>query len=351
MGGFFMRKKNNFTTTEEYYKSTRSFAQKVRQKQSVTLFELVPPSIETAQNDIEKSVASIISLLKKIDVDGINIPEVQIENRHGTRNSKVTQKIEPRILCKYLFEEGFLDVIINRPIVYAPWENQRIWLKETYDRKIRNFVFVGGESSNIQYPGVSVVDALHTVKQTANQDFPEIFLGGISIPTRKFEAQRMLRKTRAGIEFFTTQILYESKAITNTLQDYWDLCCQNGTDPKMVFLSFAPVTTIRDIELLTWLGVKIPQRAIAYLTSGWLGMGYRSLSISQIVLENVFQFLKKQKIYIPIGLNVGYINRHNFEFSIAFLKQLTECYNQNQFTGEHRFIKDAAFGSLGQDVR
>jgi hypothetical protein len=100
----------------------------------------------------------------------------------------------------------------------------------------------------------------------------------------------------------------------------------------MICLSFAPVTSKRDVELLSWLGVRVPKETYDALTTGWLGMGWRSLEICQDILEDVFQFVREREIHVPIGLNVGYINRHNFEFSITFLEQLSAFYLQNRIS-------------------
>jgi 5,10-methylenetetrahydrofolate reductase len=307
-----------------------SFADKVRRRKHCVMYELVPPSKDIDERGLKDSVSLIVSLLKKLSVDVINIPEVREEKRNGEREAEVIVKFEPHVLAGYLFSAGFRGVIVNRPIVYIPWDEQRKWLNDIYkDKSIRNFIFVGGESSKEHYPGFSVTQAARDVTQTKRLEFADIFLGGISIPTRKNEAERLIEKTLAGIEFFTTQILYESNSIKKLLQEYWDLCVASRQKAKMIFLSFAPVTCKKDIDLLSWLGVKIPQETLQRLVTGWLSMGWRSLGVCKEIIEDVFEFVKKRDIQVPLGINVGYINRHNFEFSITFLEQLSSSYRKN----------------------
>ncbi len=309
--------------------TSNTFANKVRNGQKVIIYELVPPPKTKPQSDIQKSIALVTSQLTKLSVDAINIPEVLEEKRHGERNAKIIEKLDPVSVSKYIYDAGFTDIIINRPIVYLSWEEQKVWLKNAYDKSLHNFIFVGGESSSIQYPGASVTQAAKTTTGSLQNEFPDILIGGITIPTRSKEADRLLHKSQAGIEFFTTQIIYESESIKQLLKEYWQASLENKIKPKMICLSFASVTTRQDIELLTWLGVKIPQATIEELTTGWLGMGWRSLKICQTILEEVFQFTKEHSIQIPLGLNIGYLNRHNFEFSSTFLKDLSDIYLQN----------------------
>lgn len=314
-------------TTE---KPLKSLAMKVRRGENLILYEVVPPSLSNTKAEIQNSITLITSLLKKLSIDGINIPHVCEEKRNGDRLIKMTDKLEPAELSKYLFSQGYTDVIINRPIVHLPWETQLKWLKKSYNSSHRNFIFVGGESSKIKYPGASVTVAAKTLTDSLHAEFPDLILGGITIPTRKNEAENVLRKSLSGIEFFTSQILYESQSAKHLLSDYWKLCRQNKIKPKMICLSFAPVTSKKDIDLLTWLGVRIPRSVIDELTAGWLGMGWRSVNICQNILKEIFEFTKKEGIQVPIGLNVGYINRHNFEFSISFLEQLSKYYLQSR---------------------
>ena len=75
-------------------------------------------------------------------------------------------------------------------------------------------------------------------------------LGGITIPSRLGEGERIRRKHTAGLDFFTTQVLFDSNDIVWLIQQL------NGVEAR-VFLSFAPVTLSRDIQFLRWLGERL----------------------------------------------------------------------------------------------
>jgi len=303
-----------------------SFAEKVQKGEKVVLYELLPFPTNLTKRDIAHSVSFVTAMVKNFPIDAINIPEVREETRNGTRQGTEISKLEPRIVASYL--QNDVDLIINRPIVYLPWSKQKKWLQETHNQfGINTIILVGGESRSIIYPGLSVTDAAATILR----DFPQVFLGGITIPTRKGEAKRVLQKSLSGIEFFTTQVLYEAKAIKQFLKEYWELCQKQAVAAKMIVLSFAPATTARDVDLMKWLGVDIPKKTYEFLATGWLGMGRRSVQICKEILEEILEFVERHQIKIPLGLNVEHINRHNLESSFILLESLSQSYLGNQY--------------------
>ena len=307
------------------------FSEKVRQKRKTVLYEFLPPPKNLSKKDIEKSISTFMSMISKFSIDGVNIPEVREEKRNGQRGASELIKLEPRIVASYIKKHKMIDLIINRPVVYLPWDKQKRWLEEVlFDYKIHNIILVGGESSKIKYPGLSVTETASKIKQDPKYKFKDLILGGITIPTRKNEHLRVLQKTNAGIEFFTTQILYESYFIKRFIKKYWQLCLKENIDPKMIFLSFAPISSNRDIELLAWLGVDIPKKVLNLLTTGWVGVGWRSLQVCQDILEDTLNFIKKEKIGVPIGINVEHVSKHNFEISFLLLERLLTLYDKNR---------------------
>lgn len=300
-------------------------SKKIRRGGKVILYELLPPPKNLSKADLQKSLSLFTQMLKKFPVDGVNLPEVREEVRNGTRSSSQLIKLEPIVVSEYLQRYGVKNIILNKPILHDLWEKQVQWLKNSYDTGLRNFVFVGGESSGISYPGISVIEAISKVV-SMQKSFPDICIGGITIPTRSNEVERVMQKTIAGMEFFTSQILYEASSIKFMLKSYARACQQKNVLPRTIFLSFAPVTSYSDAELLYWLGVEIPQKTFRKLKIGWLGMAERSFQICENILSDILLFLQKENIRVPIGLNVEHINRHNFELSFILLERLSSLY-------------------------
>jgi len=282
----------------------------------VTLFEVVPPAADQPEA-IDESLAE----LKRVRpfVDGVNLPEIYDEDRGTERTSKFEPRVEPRVFGSRIQRELGADVVLNRVVVHDP--KPEIWFRETcLERSLRNIVLVGGESAKLRYPGPNVMEAAALVRR---EGLP-ITLGGITIPSRKSESDRIRFKVRSGLEFFTSQILFDSNDVV------WLVQRLNGLQAR-VFLSFAPVSHRRDLQFLRWLGVDIPQNLDRFLLGSEEGAAApaatcleRSLDLAQRILMDVFDNLPPDPP--PLGLNIEHINRRNFSPAIRMLDRLGNLY-------------------------
>ncbi|HEV2348908.1 MAG TPA: hypothetical protein VG028_03575 [Terriglobia bacterium] len=286
----------------------------------ITFFEVVPPPAAKPE-----SVESTIAEVKKIAglVDGINLPEIHDEDRGTPRTHNFVHRVEPRVLGAGILRKSQTEIVVNRCVVYEP--DQATWFRKTLDEfAIDNFILVGGESSKIRYPGPSVTEAAQQVRAA---QLP-VSLGGITIPSRLNEAERIRRKSGAGIVFFTTQVLFDSNDIVGLIQRL------NGLEAR-IFLSFAPVSHPRDLEVLRWLGVDIPVHLDRFLLRGegtednvssapHQSSFDRSLKLAQHILMDVFDNLPPDPP--SIGLNIEHINRRNFASAVRMLDQLGKLY-------------------------
>lgn len=280
----------------------------------VVFFEMVPPAAKKPE-DLEKAIEEVQKV--KPLIDAINLPEIHDEQRAGERTHKFIERIEPRRLAARIQRETATEVVVNRCVVYEP--DQAAWFRESCeDLGIHHTVLVGGESSAVRYPGPSVLEAVERVKSL---DLP-LSLGGITIPSRPQEADRIRRKQAAGISFFTSQVLFDSNDIVSMIQQL------NGLDAR-IFLSFAPVSHERDLEFLRWLGADVPQDLDRFLIHGETkGSGEaaftRSLDLSQRILMDVFDNLPPDPP--RLGLNIEHINRRNFSPAVRMTEKLGNLY-------------------------
>jgi hypothetical protein len=282
----------------------------------VTLFEVVPP----AADQPEAISQSLVELGRvKPFVDGINLPEIHDEERGTERTSKFVPRVEPREFGSRIERELGAEVVLNRVVVHDP--KPEIWFRETSQKRgLRNIVLVGGESAGTRYPGPSVMEAAALVRR---EGLP-IVLGGITIPSRKNESDRIRLKTKAGIDFFTSQVLFDSNDVV------WLVQRLNGLQARL-FLSFAPVSHRRDLQFLRWLGADIPQNLDRFLLGSQEGVAApahtcleRSLDLAQRILMDVFDNLPPDPP--PLGLNIEHINRRNFSPAIKMLDRLGNLY-------------------------
>jgi 5,10-methylenetetrahydrofolate reductase len=282
----------------------------------MTLFEVVPPAAAKPEA-LESSLHELQQLRGR--VDAINIPEIHDEDRPGERTSKFVERVEPRILGSRIKRELGIEAVINRVTVHDA-EPER-WFRETAGEwGIPNWVLVGGESKEITYPGPNPAEAARLVKSL---NLP-VSLGGITIPSRVNEPERIRKKHEQGVDFFTSQVMFDSNDLV------WLIQRLNGVDAR-IFISFAPVTNRRDLQFLRWLGVDIPRDLDRFLTGSEKGESVaaetcldRSIDLAQRILMDVFDNLPPDPP--PIGLNIEHITRKNFTPSLAMLDRLGNLY-------------------------
>ena len=295
-----------------------------RPRRPVVVYEILPP--REKDGTLNSYAANISSLLSQTHIDAINIPEVRDEIGRGERPVKNQLRAEPREFGKLLQDIVGIESIVNRVVVHQALEKEMIWFEETYNKyEIENLITVGGESRNITYPGPSVKKALEAIKQNEKLN---VLCGGISIPSREKESLRLIEKSNNGSEFFTTQVLYDSSKIIKMISHYQKRCDEQNTFPRRLLLSFAPVSSKKNIDFLKWLGVDIPADTEEYLNEDDQIMTKRSMEIAINVLNETLKFLNENKIVVPIGLNVEHIMSYNFQSSIEMLQELARIYRE-----------------------
>jgi len=304
------------------------FRDKVRKpRRPVVVYEILPPRVK--DGTLNSYAEKISSLLSQTHIDAINIPEVHDERGRGEKPVKNLERAEAREFGKLLQDNVGIEAIVNRVTVHDNMEEQKQWIKQTfYDYDIENLILVGGESSKIKYSGPSVNETSEFITRDLNTGRFDFFCGGIAIPSRKIESERLLRKGSNGIEFFTTQVLYDSGKIKKMLKYYDEICKKNRVLPRRILLSFAPVSSKKNIDFLKWLGVEIPSLTEEYLINKGTDITEESLKIATDILKDILVNNEKLGITVPIGLNVEHIMSYNFQYSINMLQELSKIYRE-----------------------
>lgn len=292
----------------------------------VVIATVVPPPRGASPSDVDATLDALERLLERAAVDAFNLPEVRCDPR--APRDPFVPKLEPRAFARSIRERLGADALVNRATVHTHWANQRAWLRKTWRAyHIKHLVLVGGSSHHIEYPGPAVPEAARRITQELNASCETgFFLGGITIPTRRREPARLIEKSRSGIEFFISQILYESEPIKGMLRDYHRLCLKQHLRPTRVFLSFAPVSSREDVEFLKRWEIVIPDLSERDLLSGWLGTGWRSIELAGEILQDLLDFVQRERLQVPLGLNVEHVRARNFELSGELLARLTGVY-------------------------
>ena len=293
----------------------------------VVVYEILPP--REKDGTLNSYAETISSLLSQTHIDAINIPEIRDEEGRGKRPVSNQKRGEPREFGRLLQDIVGVEAIINRVVVHETYENQIKWFEETYKKyEIENMIIVGGESSKVKYLGPSVNEILEEVSYKYNSVGRDIFCGGIAIPSRKRESKNLIKKSKHGAEFFTTQVLCDSENIIKMIDKYQNRCNDLNTFPRRILLSFAPVSSIKNIEFLKWLGVEISNDTERYLKGRPGSMSDRSLDVAIEVLNQILDYIIEKKIKVPVGLNIEHIMSYNFQSSIEMLQELAKIYRK-----------------------
>ena len=295
-----------------------------RPRRPVVAYEILPP--REKDGTLNSYAANISSLLSQTHIDAINIPEVRDEVARGERPVKNQLRAEPREFGRLLQDIVGVEAIVNRVVVHQKLNEELKWLEKTNKKyEIENLITVGGESRSINYPGPSVNEALAAIKKNDNID---LLCGGISIPSREKESLKLIEKSENGSEFFTTQVLYDSSKIIKMISHYQKRCDEKKTFPRRLLLSFAPVSSEKNIKFLKWLGVEIPAETEKSLIEDLSIMTDKSMEITVNVLKEILNHLNENDIIVPIGLNVEHLMSYNFQASIEMLQELSRIYRE-----------------------
>ena len=293
----------------------------------VVAYEILPP--REKDGTLNSYAETISSLLSQTHIDAINIPEVHDEIERGDRPVTNQKRGEPREFGMLLQNIVGIEAIINRVVVHESYDEQVRWIEETNTTyEIENMIIVGGESSKVDYPGPTVNEMLQIIARRSNSNDGDIFCGGIAIPSRKDESKNLIRKSEHGSEFFTTQVLYDAENINKMINNYQSRCNELDTFPRRILLSFAPVSSQKNIEFLKWLGVEIPNDTERYLKGRPGSMTERSLDVAIEVLNEILDFITVNNLKVPVGLNVEHIMSYNFQSSVEMLQELARIYRE-----------------------
>jgi len=285
------------------------------------VLEVVPPHRRASEKVVQSLVQRVQAAVQAAPrIDAVNLPEVLDENHAGR---PFYRNLDPRIFAQRLKDGSQVETIVNRVVVHLSGEADfREYLRDSVGSYgLRNFVFVGGTSSRIPYPGPDVVRANAILREVAHGR-ADVACGNILIPERVKEVERLLEKTRAGCGFFTTQVLFEPEPVGSVLMEYSEGCAAEGLEPATVLLSFAPVADYEDVEFLVWLGATITaETEEALLANRGREAGRASLDVARSIWGRVRDVMAAAPHPVPLGVNIEEISVHNFDLAVRMAQE------------------------------
>ncbi|MGB9767547.1 MULTISPECIES: methylenetetrahydrofolate reductase [Dictyoglomus] len=235
-----------------------NFEQKLKSGKFVITAEVSPPRGVDVSSFIEKT------LLLKNRIDAVNVTDFQ---NVGVR---ITSLVGSYLLLREGFEPIFQITARDRNRVAISGE-----LLSAYALGIRNVLVLTGDYTTTgivkSAKPVFDLDATNILviakKLEEGEDFsgkklnksPDFFLGAVFNPNLvplEIEILKLLKKKKAGAEFFQTQLFFELSLMERVRE-------RVGDDVKII----AGVTIFKSLEMLEYMmdnvpGIKIPERVI-----------------------------------------------------------------------------------------
>jgi 5,10-methylenetetrahydrofolate reductase len=284
-------------------------------------FEPVPPPARSPPGRVESAVQELSERLRRTPrVDAVDVPELVDENHDGR---PYFRSVDPRSFAHRVAERAELSAIVNKVVAHLESPaGVEAWALETAGMGIHGAVLVGGSSRYIPYPGPPVAEANRICRPVFARHAGVI--GNIAIPSRMGEPHRMLAKTRAGAEFFTTQIVFDEVATARTVLEYGQLCTQAGLVPAAVLVSFAALADEIDAEFVRWLGAEIPESAERSILNGDdHGAGARSVTHALGVWARLAERHRAARSEVPLGVNIEQISARHLATAVEMLEAFT----------------------------
>ena len=322
----------------------------------MVVYEFVPPEWHTALPALRRSARTLVQTLVGFpDVDAVYVPQVIEEEGSGSSTWR-PDRVPARQFASHV-RKAYMDrqkererrgdppepqekeLIVSEIFPYLPREQADEWLVETGTRyRIGNVVVVGASKERRDFPGYRVAEAAGAIQRLNGEGRTRLFAGGIAMDLRRRtegmdEPARMVEKTKAGIQYFFTQIWYDPGSMIRLLQDYCDECDRQGTEPRRVFLGLSPISsegTLRIIEDLRrtpvedWVKERIFQR-----TNGKKGsVGNRSIEQIEEALRRVFDYAYRNRLAVPLGVCVEHVTESNFRHTYELLQRVPELWKE-----------------------
>ncbi len=287
------------------------------------LFEATPPSARALPSRADQHLERLVAVVRRFPrIDLVDVPELVDENHEGR---PYYRSGDVRAFGRRIAEATGCAVAVNKVVAHlASGDAVGRWARETAHGGVSVAILVGGSSRYIPYPGPPVVEA----NRLAGPHFEAIGgrIGNIAIPQRTGEAHRLLAKTRAGASFFTTQILFDSRATREMIEEYDALCRSARVPPASVILSFAPMIDEGDVEFVRWLGAEIPDEAERGILDGEdpEGAARRSIAHAIKIWDEVEAGLGPSEARVPVGVNVEEIMPRHLEAAEKMLAAFVE---------------------------
>jgi hypothetical protein len=222
----------------------------------MVLFSITPPKLATGREQAQQIADAVVQRLEPLDVDGLVLYDIDDESDRnaGERPFPYLPTMDPAEFHQAHLGSWDRPVLVYRCVGKYAEDDLAGWLRHQQSDRVLS-VFVGSSSGDKE-----VRTSLPEAQALRNRIRPDLHLGGVAIPERGADEHlRMLRKQQAGCCFFVTQVVYDATAAKSMVSDYHFACRDLGLAPAPVMFTLSVCGSVKTLEFLEWLGVRVPR--------------------------------------------------------------------------------------------
>lgn len=283
-----------------------------KKEKGIILYGLTPPKANNQEEKIQSISERRISRLKKVNVDGIILYDIQDEKSRNSddRPFPFLPTIDPVLYKrKYLPELDLPTVFYQCVGKYTHAE-----LSGKFKTLGNECTVLVGSSSKNETSKCSLREAYGLAAE-----YPDLYLGGVTIPERhvrkKDEHHRLISKQDKGVEYFISQFIFNIEKVKNILSDYYYECKNRHIEMKPILFTVTPCGSERTLSLLEWLGVNVPIWIKNEISHSNNPLNH-SLDLCVNAISDISNFCLEKDI--PFGCNIESVSIRKEEVLASF---------------------------------
>ena len=305
-------------------------------RRGLYLYGTTPPRQGLSSEKIYAIAEKLTARLANLNLDAINVYDIhdEVGRTQIARPFPFLPVVDSRAYAQILKNLTGTEIINYKCAVHHPRADFSAWLDQSWQQfGLRYLALVGGSTSQMAYPGLTLSQA---AKAIAEHKYDFVF-GGVTIAerhsTKGNEHLKLIEKSRWGMKFFTSQVVYQPEATIQLLQDYSQQCQKLNLSPVRIILTFAPCGHLKTLQFLKWLGVNFPREAEREIFSAQSPL-QKSLEVCCSTLRQILESIKH--FQIPLGINVESVSikKDEIDASIELFQELkgilTTCYQDKE---------------------
>lgn len=234
--------------------------EKIENKESgIIFYGLTPPKITTETPKILETVKKQKERLRKMDIDGVVIYNLQDESSRTQvpRPFPFVPTIAPEEYGYKFLADVDIPKIIYKSVGQFGRDSFEKWVSDIHS----DFLVLVGSPSKDQIRSLTLDEAYQIFRLSSNNQ--SSFLGGITIPERHSKKQNehihIEKKQNQGCKFFISQCVYDVNGAKNFLSDYYYHNLNTGNALSPIIFSLTPCGSIKTLEFSKWLGIQVPR--------------------------------------------------------------------------------------------